>query len=375
MAPAKLSELLPMAARSSATRQFLIDQKHLLTAYAFGFMASVGVVVLGVALQSSQIIAGTPAPKQAIIAVDNRTSAFAAAPLMAVPHAIEQRAATIDVAGEIEAPVGHAVPFPLDVSLNERATQVRISDLPPYAGLSAGVPEESGAWLVDAEAALGLRMTAYAAQSGPQDVSIEWLDADGKPLATAHTRVTVSAAAANQQPVIAAPAAIATLFASEDKTNASAAAEAPVVEATPIIAPRPIRVTAGTAATLPANPVEVAADAEAKAVAAPVKVINAGAKPVAAPVKVIKAEPQPAPAPVKIVKAEPKPTPAPVKITAAEPKPAVSRPAKRARTESAGAVAPTQIAAVAPSPSLPQQRLPWSNSWMRSTLGMGPSGR
>ena len=310
-----------------------------------GFVAAFATVLAVSGLRSARTfpvtVAAATSPAAVLDATANRSAATFAAPTLRldpVPDTETLRALpatsqpTLAVAEAITAPVGREVPFPLTVNRAADARLIRIRDLPRYAGLSAGTPQEGGGWLIDAAATLELKLTAYAVQTTPLDVSIELLGADGQALASAHTWITVSAAAE------AAPALV----------QAAAAAS------TPAAAPVPSPSMAAAVADRPA-PVD------ASLVAPPQP---AGA----APRKEPRVKPQ-----ASQTRSKAKPAAPAGKAAKAEPKPAVARPVKRPAPPVAVAMQQKQSAVAAPLTD-DAKRPPWSNSWMRSTLGMAQNG-
>ncbi len=330
-----------------AVQDMVIRDRRCRYALLGGFVAAFATVLAVSGLRSARTFPVTvaAASSQAAVldATANRSAATFAAPtlrlnpvpdtetLQALPATSQP---TLAVAEAITAPVGQEVPFPLTVNRAADARLIRIRDLPRYAGLSAGTPQEGGGWLIDAAATLELKLTAYAVQTTPLDVSIELLGADGQALASAHTWITVSAAAETAPAVVQAAAAASTPAAAPVLGQSMAAKAA--------AADRPAPVDASLVA--PSQPAGVA------------------------PRKEPRVKPQ-----ASQTRSKAKPAAPAGKAAKAEPKPAVARPVKRPAPPVAVAMQQKQSAVAAPLTD-DAKRPPWSNSWMRSTLGMAQNG-
>ena len=330
-----------------AVQDMVIRDRRCRYALLGGFVAAFATVLAVSGLRSARTfpvtVAAASSPAAVLDATANRSAATFAAPtlrLNPVPdtETLQALPATsqpaLAVAEAITAPVGQEVPFPLTVNRAADARLIRIRDLPRYAGLSAGTPQEGGGWLIDAAATLELKLTAYAVQATPLDVSIELLGADGQALASAHTWITVSAAAETAPAVVQTAAAASTPAAAPVPSQSMAAAVA--------VADRPAPVDASLVA--PPQP--------------------AGA----APRKEPRVKPQ-----ASQTRSKAKPAAPAGKAAKAEPKPAVARPVKRPAPPVAVAMQQKQSAVAAPLTD-EAKRPPWSNSWMRSTLGMAQNG-
>lgn len=318
--------------------------RDLMLAFTLGFVVSAAVVMIGVAARPIQIAAALPASiPEPPVHIEARTGTFAAPSLLQIAVATVARPVATAPVAAVAAPT----PTPASVA------QPRIAELPRYAGLSTGATPAGGNTLVDIAVAPNLGMMDHAALPAPQAVDIELIGIDGRPVVTAaparasnssgpevvaiEVPVPVRATRPTSTPAFSAPA------------NVEAVAIVPpaLVTSSPVTTPQPLRV----AAAAPATPSHKPHVAHAKPKPKPKAIVPAATETK----EVVKVAAKPA-------KAPPKPD--------AEPKIAVARPSKSKPTSS--------MAAADTSPPIVytgSTRLPWSHSWMRSSLGMGESGR
>ena len=291
--------------------------------------AAVAVALTTMSLAGGETAVTDPAAVAAAMSnATERASAFAAPALWPA-----LRRPTLEVAEAVEVKVGSAAPMPVRIDGFDDAAAVRVRYLPAYAGLSAGVPQDGGSWLIDPAAARQLQLTAYAVSEAPQDVTVEVLDGAGRTLAATRTRMVFV----------------------DGKT------------------PSPARTTVAAEASMPAAPVQPRS---------PI-VINSVAT---IPLEVPRATPA----------ARPNQHVEPAPEVAAKPAPTRSRVAKRTTEPTQAAVeppAPPPVVAAAPTPKPPstffglfqsasptapsataQQPSSWLARWHRSALGMNQSG-
>jgi hypothetical protein len=340
----------------SAIQGLMPQDRSLALAFVAGFLAPLVVALCVFATWPAVTVKGPQsAPESAMVAA-NRAATFAVSTLKERPPAAPAKA-EITVPGNVVATIGRSVPFPVSIEQDLRGrggSMIRISRLPEYAGLSAGEPQADGAWLIEPDAALNLRLTAYAFQSERQDVTIEVLDASHLPLSATHTVVAVVAAPSepDSATVASSPALVAepTLVVPRIQP-AKLVIHAPAAPVSQKTYPAPVR--------QPERPAP-RATAPAKQASVPTK-----AMPTPIAIKVARVEPKSAAVATKVAKVEAKP--------AATPKQQLPAASKVGLGPANTPVPAPVLAAQIPPPPLAKS-LPWSNNWMKSTLGMGQDG-
>ena len=262
-----------------------------------------------------------------------------ASPSIAPPSQIARPVVVVPDA--IEAEVGRRVPFAVKLHTVEHVpdgAMFRISSLPSYAGLSAGLPLEAGTWLIDPLAAASLSLTVYSMQAEPNIVSIDLLDKDGELIASAHTLLSVSLAEA----VVPVQKSRNTLIAQP--------AVAERIDEVPMVRP----VAASSLA---------AVSASSRSKAQPAIKVSA---PVTRRPPVVASKPR-ATATVRLAKAESRSAPRsavrPSAPKPAEPQTAATILASSGKAETQNLSAPKE-----------RQPPPWASAWQRSALGVLSSG-
>jgi hypothetical protein len=316
-------------------RTFNTDDWHLVAAMGTGFLTS---FLFGLALLAywpAATSASKHSGRDKVIEAINRVATFASIPLEESINQLRPDASIlVDVQAQVVIGQSLHLPVSMQPGLVERgATVIRVSNLPPYTGLSAGIPQTNGDWLIAPEAAKDLRLTVYAVLNRPQDITFDALDASHNSLASAQATITTVEQRSED------PAA-----------TRSVPAPMPVLVAAPSLVERTL--TEKPAASQPmrfvpiANPVSNSQRERVAARAQP------PAKPQSATVKAI-------PVTGKAKPAKPDKQAALVQRRAAKPVGKTQIPPKS-----------TQTAVLVTAPVAKDNSLNWSNNWQRSTLGM-----